>query len=190
MFSSPPVDPLAPCNFLLFWDIPQWIFPITVKPNQDLAVNLAAGPASHLGKLRNWRMTESFNSPCDTFCRQKNDNTIPAYLYLRMGFSHTCRHSPGTAIHETGTLCSFPLPVLPQPGWHPGGGSRHPPRGPSHLGPETLPPAHLGRWIRVRMEMKVWAVPLENSGDVRTCSVWSSVWNVVYKKGLICICLV
>lgn len=52
MFSSPPVDPLALCNFLVFWDGPLRIFSITVKPNQDLAVNLAAGPAAHLGKLR------------------------------------------------------------------------------------------------------------------------------------------
>lgn len=181
MFGSPLVDPLALRNFLLFWDIPQRIFPITVKPNQDLAVNLAAGPPSHLGKLWHWRMTESLNSPCDTFWRLENDKTFSAYLYLHMGFSHTCHHSPETAIHETGTLCSFPLPVLPQPGWHPGEGSRHPPRGPSHLGPETLPPAHLGRWIRVRRNFQVWAVPLEYIGDVRTWSDLTISSNCYYK---------
>lgn len=73
--------------------------------------------------------------------------TFSSYLSPHRGSSHTCHHSHCTAIHEMGTRGSFPSPVLPQPGWHPGERSRRPARGPPHPRRETLPPAHLRSFI-------------------------------------------
>lgn len=59
MFRSPPIDPLARCDFRLLRDGPPRVFSVTVKPNQDLPVDLTAGPAAHFGKLRHWMTDET-----------------------------------------------------------------------------------------------------------------------------------
>lgn len=103
---------------------------------------------------------------------------VSTYLFLHREFSHTCHHSPQIATHEMGTLCSCPPPFLPQPGWHPGEGSRHPTHRPSHFGPETLPPAHLERLMTDGRNNHGWAATLQYNAEVTTCRPWAITVNL------------
>lgn len=51
VLGSAPVDPFARCNFLLLRDRPLGLFALTVEPDQDQAIDLTAGPSTHLSDL-------------------------------------------------------------------------------------------------------------------------------------------
>lgn len=107
------------------------------------------------------------------------------YLYPRKGSSHICHHSPETAIHEMGILCSFPPPVLPQPGWHPGEDSRHPPHVPSCSGPGTRPPAHLRRSITVGWNVSGMSCTFGIHNEVMTARVnFNGYFNSMNRNAL------
>lgn len=81
MFSPSPVDPFALCNFLTLGDGPLGVFSVAVEPDQDQAVDLAAGPSAHLRKLWHWKKIHKKN-PESWFphkylpCRQPGCNNL------------------------------------------------------------------------------------------------------------------